>query len=458
MVTIDILFPKSIGQNKKVAILVFSILFVAIIDMELSNISDIISKKLSSSWGVVTFTFVIIIYNIAQYFLVKYVKDKSADLRTKQNVLQSVNKMVSLAQYLLIFLFVVLILEIFLSAEYYVGMLLTVVEITNLLNIIIMGLLAKWLFSWYKTRKDPVIVLYAISCILFAITAAVSIFFVGNVLSSKPSLVSASTPVFFPSFDPRSVMGIMNYVYYFLGIISYITMWVASVLLLRFYSNRLGKTKYWIICSAPLVFFLGQLIISIANMIVPIAGSKIEDQVAFIFYYSIIFTLGSVIGGILFGLPYWIVAKTMGKHDSNTNANLRNYLNICGFGMALFFASGSATVLQTPYPPFGLVTVSLIGISSYLILVGLYYSAISVSQDIKLRKSIRKFALEEGKLLDNIGSALIEQEINNKVKKFAIEDNSTIDNKITSSALSEEELKIYFIEVLDEIKKEKGSK
>ena len=99
MVTINSRFLKLIDQNKKVSILVFSIIFVAIIDMELSNVSDIISNILNSSWGVVTFTFIVIIYTLAQYFLVKYVKDKSADLRTKQNVLQSVNQMVSLTQY-----------------------------------------------------------------------------------------------------------------------------------------------------------------------------------------------------------------------------------------------------------------------------------------------------------------------------------------------------------------------
>ena len=124
--------------------------------------------------------------------------------------------------------------------------------------------------------------------------------------------------------------------------------------------------------------------------------------------------------------------------------------------MAFFFASGSATVLQTPYPPVGLVTVSLIGISSYLILVGLYYSAISVSQDIRLRKSIRKFALEEGKLLDNIGSAQMEKEIGDNVKKFAHEENTdTVESGIAQSSLSDEELHGYLIEVLDEIKKER---
>lgn len=455
MVTIRSSVIGLMSQDKKVQILVVSIILVAIIDMELSNVSDIVSNLLSTSWGVISFTLIVMVYIVAQYFLVKYVKDKSTDIRTKQNVLQSVNRIVTLAQYLLIFLFIVLIFEIILTSEYYVGILMTVVEITNLLNIIIMGLLTKWLFSWYRTRKDPVIILYAISCVMFAVTAAVAIFFVGNILSSKPSVISETIQVYFPSFEPGSLMSVINYVYYFLGIISYVTMWIASVLLLRYYSKRLGKAKYWIVCSAPLAFFLGQLVISIVNLFVPIASNTAEDQTSFIFYYSIIFTLGSVIGGILFGLPFWIVARTMGYYDSKVNVNLRKYLNICGYGMALFFASGSATVLQTPYPPFGLVTVSLIGISSYLILVGLYYSAISVSQDIRVRKSIRKFAIEEGKLLDNIGSAQMEKEISDKVKKFANDDADIVENRITQSSLSEEELKRYFVEVLDEIKKEK---
>jgi hypothetical protein len=125
-------------QDKKVQILVVSIILVAIIDMELSNVSDIVSNLLSTSFGVISFTLIVMVYIVAQYFLVKYVKDKSTDIRTKQNVLQSVNRIVILAQYLLIFLFIVLILEIILTSEYYVGILMTVVEITNLLNIIIM--------------------------------------------------------------------------------------------------------------------------------------------------------------------------------------------------------------------------------------------------------------------------------------------------------------------------------
>jgi len=64
-----------------------------------------------------------------------------------------------------------------------------------------------------------------------------------------------------------------------------------------------------------------------------------------------------------------------------------------------------------PYPPFGLARVSFIGLASFLVMIGIYSSAISVSQDTKLRESIRRSAVSESKLLHNIGTAQMEQEL-----------------------------------------------
>jgi len=454
------------NKGRKMSILVISIIFVVVIDMELSNVSDIISNKLSSYLGIVTFIVIASIYFVAQYFALCYVKSKSENMKKGHNILHFVNRTVVRVQGLLIFLFVFLTLEIILTSYYYVGILVSVVIATNLLNVVIMALLVKWMLAWYRTRKDSVVLLYAISCIMFAITACVSIMYVGNILSTKSSLISNTSSVFYPSFPPYSIMGIMNYIYYFLGMISYITVWIATALLLRYYSRRLGRIKYWVICSAPLAFFLGQFFVSILNLFVPIGGSSQAAQISFLFYYSIIFTLGTVLAGVLFGLPFWIIAKTVGRNNNLGNYDkLKDYLNICGYGMALFFTSGSATVLQTPYPPFGLITVSLIGISSYFILIGLYFSAISVSGDSNVRKTIRRFALEEAKMLDNIGFAQMENEIRNRVitfaehlktdKKLLPED----ENEITISPFdSKTELNEYLHEVLEEVKKEKKSR
>jgi hypothetical protein len=50
-----------------------------------------------------------------------------------------------------------------------------------------------------------------------------------------------------------------------------------------------------------------------------------------------------------------------------------------------------------------------------MILVGIYYSALSVSQDIELRREIHRLAIKESKLLDAIGLAQMENEIRRRV-------------------------------------------
>jgi hypothetical protein len=79
---------------------------------------------------------------------------------------------------------------------------------------------------------------------------------------------------------------------------------------------------------------------------------------------------------------------------------------ISAYGMILLFTSNQPIgLLLVPYPPFGLATISFMGLASYLIFVGIYSAAVSVSEDTKLRQSIRKIAINESKLLDSIGSS-----------------------------------------------------
>ena len=69
----------------------------------------------------------------------------------------------------------------------------------------------------------------------------------------------------------------------------------------------------------------------------------------------------------------------------------------------------------TPYPPFALAGVSTMGLSAYLIYVGIYSAGISMSEDINFRQTIRKSAIEEAKLLVSIGSAQMQQQLEKKV-------------------------------------------
>ena len=88
---------------------------------------------------------------------------------------------------------------------------------------------------------------------------------------------------------------------------------------------------------------------------------------------------------------------------------------IAAWGFTLFYIAGSATASQAAYPPYGLASISFVGLSCYLIYSGLYSSAVTVSQDIALRNSIRKSVTEQSKLLHDMGTAQMQQELESRV-------------------------------------------
>ena len=75
---------------------------------------------------------------------------------------------------------------------------------------------------------------------------------------------------------------------------------------------------------------------------------------------------------------------------------------ISAFGFVLLFISNQSTLIAGPYPPFGFFTVGFMGLSAYLIYIGIYSAAISMSEDSRLRQSIRRSAIEESKMLVSI--------------------------------------------------------
>ena len=83
-------------------------------------------------------------------------------------------------------------------------------------------------------------------------------------------------------------------------------------------------------------------------------------------------------GGVLFGIAFWMVARGIEEK------NVSDYMKLSAFGIVLLSISNvDAGLFMLPYPPFGLPTISFMGLSSYLLFIGIYYSAISVSLNQK---------------------------------------------------------------------------
>jgi hypothetical protein len=132
-------------------------------------------------------------------------------------------------------------------------------------------------------------------------------------------------------------------------------------------------------------------------------------------------------------------------------------LAISATGIMLLFSSNQISLIQViPYPPFGLNTVSLISISSFLILLGLYGLAYSMAHDKKLLENVRKIVKEtSSKFLYDIGSSQWQQDIDKTVNTIMRSKSIDSHNDVVPSSLTKEDIKTYVEEVANELKRTK---
>jgi hypothetical protein len=130
--------------------------------------------------------------------------------------------------------------------------------------------------------------------------------------------------------------------------------------------------------------------------------------------------------------------------------------SIC-YVFLIFSANQAGTQTLAPYPPFGLVTTSTLILGSFMMLLGVYNSAVLVGNNNKLRTSIRQYALESS-LLGAVGTSQMNKEIAQTVKKitrlkYQLETDEELPIDFDESGLKE-----YLSRLVVEVKKEKDKK
>jgi hypothetical protein len=159
-------------------------------------------------------------------------------------------------------------------------------------------------------------------------------------------------------------------------------------------------------------------------------------------------SLSEPIGGVIFGITFWKISKLV-----SYERNIRTYMFISGWGIFLIFTANQATTLiVNPYPPFGLVTITVLNMAAFLMLIGIYNSATLVSTNNELRKFIHKQAFES-RLLSLIGHAEMEKEIQKTITKITQDKTMLEEDTEEQIELDENELKKYIDIVVRESNK-----
>ena len=305
-----------------------------------------------------------------------------------------------------------------------------------------------WMFlSWYRSTHKFIIFLYFMSMSLIAFNLIVTAAFASAKVTDRPDQIGVYVGGSGDISGGRYI--ILDIIYRISSFTSFIGIWLTTAILMTYYREKLLNTiTYWIIMLIPLVYFV------ITYFYQFILGSALSsylesDPVTFSIVLVAFLSLSKPIGGLIFGIAFWNTARTVSYEKK-----IRTCMLISGWGIFLIFAANQGVTQQTtPFPPFGIPTITVLNIAAYLVLLGIYNSAKLVSVNNNLRKSIYKHAVES-KMLHLIGHAEMEKEIQNTVTKIIQSQKNMEEEREVGLELDQDELRKYLDVVIREVKKD----
>jgi hypothetical protein len=302
--------------------------------------------------------------------------------------------------------------------------------------------------SWYKSSHSLIVLLYFISTSLIAFNLIMTVVITDLKLTDRQEEILEYVGGSVDISIGRHVT--IQDIYEASTIASFFSIWVTTAILMSSYKERLiNVIIYWILLSVPLIYFIINFLFRF--ILLQLLGPYLTtDPITVSIISTTFLSLSLPIGGLTFAIAFWNISKLV-----SYEINIRTYMIISGWGILLIFSANQAT-LQTlaPYPPFGLATLAVLIVASFLMLLGIYNSATLVSVNNILRQSIRKHALES-RLLDLIGHAEMEKEIQKTVSKIIQSQGDMEPEAEVGIELDEVELKRYLDVVIKEVKEHK---
>ena len=426
---------------------------------------DVFVTQLSSlSGGILFAVLTISSYGVGYYVLSRYAKQTGIQ-RQKSDIpyLRSIFHAVRIIFFVTAAILAIIILQILTTSQYYVGLSLAIVLAGYLLAAVNAGLLGYKMLSWYRMKHNLATLLFGITFLTAAIGFSNIAIVNGTFFFSvNPSLTERyyidygyqpdhnnGDPV--PHFFLKKSDSLFALYQLTMNILRapYFLMWASAIVLVRNYSKTMGRAKFLLITVLPGVIFPISIFESVSGGVFPPLFASLYSGAAL------------ALAGLFVAIIFFVSAKNMKRIHSSQNNAISQYLIITGFGFLLTLVASSPAVhvidrIHTPFPPFATLTWAFLGFSTYLVSTGFYLSAIRISQDIGLRKSIRQVATEESsnRLLDNIGTAQMEQAIQDRVQKIAKEQEESLKKETgVQQDVGQEDLEAYVKEVLEEVKK-----
>lgn len=352
-------------DNTRLLVLVSVIVLASMIDSQIGYIADFIPDKIATPEGIALFIGMNAVLAIGGYLLLAHIHARNKTRRIWDLKLGMTHVGITVAHYALIAIIAVVIVQILAISQYDILTLYATHFISYGVWIGVLSMLSWVFFVWYRSARNSMVLVLALSMVAYVINGGLGLANFIAFLQLQPDVITSDRVAFFPEFDPESSQQQVNLFYQIAGFIAYVLSWIGIVMLLRPYIKRIGKIKFYALMGIPLVFYFANYPLFVLGYFTPAGESDLD-----IMNYILITGFAGVLSGIMFGVAFISVARTLQK-----NSLVREHMMMAAFGFIIFYVAGSATVSQAAYPPFGLASVAFVGLSCYLIYSPLFISS-----------------------------------------------------------------------------------
>lgn len=436
--------------NKLALFFILVISVITIIDSNVINFYAYTNKELSVSLKIGIFTIFSIIFAMITIVLFKTLESYNLMSSYKQRKVRTLVRFTALAsQFMVIAVLTVEILQMAFVKMYNSNLTLLILFSSFVPSLLFILSLVVVLVRWFRSSKNFMIIAYAISFSFVFIYLVLATVYVNVQYTSTSEWIKAkslhSILVNSPVSDLSFSFGVPLDA---LSLLSFVFVWVATVALLRQYRNKIGRTRFWVIITIPLIYFLFPFETYFANFSeTMLSGSP----VIFSIIYILLFSATKQVGGILFSIVF-LTAATKIKQ-----LHLQNSLRIVAIGIAVVFSSLEInSLLYAAYPPYGVLTIMLLPLGSYCLFMGLFASARLASQDKKLRREFYQSAEKQLAFLQTLGKVQMENELEKNLK--SILKRSSVLDESRDDYRREENVRELVQEVIDELRSKRSSR
>ncbi len=421
------------------------------IDIGVVKVNDLVSKSfVSEQEKILLFSVISSICLLLVFIILTYLESsfKRNPLNKKFNF-ELLYRFSLNSIFVLATLVALLIFQIYNNNYYNISISMFIITISYGIAIGFLVKLSILFLSWFKKNPNFVLCLFSSSILLIAFNLTITAIITDIKLADRSDeirqFVGGAVDI------SAGKYAYLNNIYTVTTVTSFISIWITTVILINYYRERsVSSLTYWVILGIPLLYFL-------FNYTYPIILNSIfiqyltSDPVSVSLTLTIVLSLSKPIGGLTFAIAFWKISTKLAYEK-----NIKTYMIICGWGIFLLFSTNQAG-MQTiaPYPPFGIASNAALILGSFMMLLGIYNSAVLVGSNKKLRKSIREYAIESS-LLGVVGTSQMQKEIENAVKKITRLKNEMERDTEISIEFDEKELKEYVADIVAEVKKTKG--